>query len=334
MTLYSASGIKKIYNGKTVLDLNSLEIEQGNIYTLLGPNGAGKTTLLRILAFLDPPTKGTISFRGKDVRFSETSLQPLRKKVVMINQRPILFTTTVYKNIEFGLKVRKLPPKKREHIIKEALGMVGIQHLAHAPAHRLSGGETQRVALARAFALSPEVLLCDEPTSSVDLENQSAVINILKQVNEQKQITIIFTTHDRLQAAALATRTMFLDHGKQSAAAGENIFTADLKEGTGDSSLCMIQNMVELNMPVRKTGKVRLFVDPEKINIINKPGKNCAHGKVVQVSEEKERIRITVDTGVFFTLLMTVEKYRGTNLLVGDQIYLHIPPEAIQVQDI
>ena len=102
--------------------------------------------------------------------------------------------------------------------------LVGMQHLAQAPAHRLSGGETQRVAIARALAVNPEVLLCDEPTSSVDVENQVAIINILRQVNDQKKITIIFTTHDRYQVDSLAHHTLFLNHGKLVDDAGEKFF--------------------------------------------------------------------------------------------------------------
>jgi tungstate transport system ATP-binding protein len=110
-----------------------------------------------------------------------------------VDQYPILFTSTVFKNIEFGLKIRKLPAKKREKRIEEVLDMVGMRSFMHSRAHTLSGGETQRVAIARALAVSPQVLLCDEPTSNVDTENQATIINILKQINEQEGITIIFT---------------------------------------------------------------------------------------------------------------------------------------------
>ena len=109
--LYALSKITRKYGSRTVLDISSMEIEQGTVYALLGPNGAGKTTLLNILGFLDIPTTGDIIYRSKTVNFSESSLQNLRKKVVMIDQHPILFTCTVYKNVEFGLKIRHVPQK-------------------------------------------------------------------------------------------------------------------------------------------------------------------------------------------------------------------------------
>ena len=107
MTIYSISNVTRKYGDRKVLDIDWLEIQAGNIYALLGPNGAGKTTLLNILAFIDQPTSGHIHFYSNRVIYTEKNLQPLRKKIVMVGQSPILFTTTVYKNIEFGLKIRK-----------------------------------------------------------------------------------------------------------------------------------------------------------------------------------------------------------------------------------
>jgi len=224
LTVYNISDLTKVYGTRTILDISALEIQQGSIYALLGPNGAGKTTLLNILGFLEPPTTGKVYYHLTLVKFSEAYLQPLRKAVVMVDQHPILFTTTVQKNLEFGLKIRQVPQKEREHIIAESLELVGMRHLAQAPAHQLSGGETQRVAIARALAVNPEVLLCDEPTSSVDVDNQAAIINILRQINDLKKITIVFTTHDRYQVDSLAHHTLLLNHGRLAANAGQDFF--------------------------------------------------------------------------------------------------------------
>jgi len=224
LIVYNISQLTKVYGTRTILDIPLLEIEKGLIYALLGPNGAGKTTLLNILGFLESPSTGNILFRSHPVRFSETFLQPLRKSVVMVEQHPILFTTTVQKNLEFGLKIRRIPTKERNQIVKESLDLVGMRNFAQAQAHRLSGGETQRVAIARAVAANPEVLLCDEPTSSVDPENQVAIINILRQINDLKKITVIFTTHDRSQVTSLAHHSLFLDHGKLVGSPSENFY--------------------------------------------------------------------------------------------------------------
>ena len=212
--LYVLSKITRKYGSRTVLDIPLMEIEKGKIYALLGPNGAGKTTLLNILGFLEAPTAGDVFYHSTPVSFFESYLQHLRREVVMIDQHPILFTSTVYKNVEFGLRIRGISQKKRGIIIEETLDLVGMSDFIQAQAHRLSGGETQRVALARALAVSPEVLLCDEPTSNLDVENQAAIINTLKQINEQRKITIMFTTHYIYQVSSLAHHAFFLDQGK------------------------------------------------------------------------------------------------------------------------
>ena len=225
--LYVLSKITRKHGSRIVLDIPLMEIEQGKIYALLGPNGAGKTTLLNILGFLEAPATGDIFYHSTPVSFFESYLQNLRREVVMIDQHPILFTSSVYKNVEFGLRIRGISQKKRGIIIEETLDLVGMSDFIQAQAHRLSGGETQRVALARALAVSPEVLLCDEPTSNLDMENQAAIINTLKQINEQRKITIMFTTHYMYQVSSLAHHTFFLDHGKLTTTQAERF----IKEG-------------------------------------------------------------------------------------------------------
>jgi tungstate transport system ATP-binding protein len=337
--LYVLSQLTKIYENRTVLDISTLEIEEKGIYALLGPNGAGKTTLLNILGFLEPPTSGYLKYCSIPVRYSESGLQPLRREVVVVDQHPILFTTTVYKNLEFGLKVRGLEKSKRQRIIEEALELVGMKQFTQAPAHRLSGGETQRVALARALAVSPKVLLCDEPTSSVDIENQHAIIRILKHINQIKKITVLFTTHDRSQAAALAKHTLVLDHGRIVPTHRENIFTGDLVATGPDHYQCIFQDNITLSLSkahvVDRYGKVRVFIDPDKIKFVRAAGgnfdSNSMQGKVVQVSAENGKIRVVVDTGVWITLFMSQNLYNQTRPLIGEQVTILLTADSIHV---
>lgn len=336
MSLYSLSKIEKNFGERNVLNIHSLNLEKGKIYSLLGANGAGKTTLLNILAFLDHPSSGRMLFNSQKVKFSENYLYKLRKKVVMIAQYPIMFSTTVYKNIEFGLKIRKIPQKKRMCIINESLEMVDMLHLKEAHAQHLSGGETQRVAFARAMALSPEVILCDEPTSSVDFENQSSIFHILSKINEQKGITLVFTSHDKLQAATLAHHQIFLEHGKLANASYENLFTGMVTTKTDGMSLCIIQNEIQLHVPFTEAGKIRLLIDPEKIIPLEEGTKNdqtnVLQGKITQIAEENDKIRIVINAGLNFTLLMTKQdySYRRQLYVVGNQLQIQIPTGAIQ----
>jgi len=209
--LYRVSSLVKKFGHRQVLDIPWLSLEEGGIHALLGPNGAGKTTLMSILAFLDRPTAGKISYDGKVVGFRERDLRPLRRQVIMVDQHPILFSTSVYKNLEFGLKIRKVPSAERARRIDEALDMVGMRPFIRERAENLSGGETQRIALARVLVLRPRVLLCDEPTASVDAVNQEIIRDLLVELNASSAMTIVFTTHDHALARGLAGNIIDLD---------------------------------------------------------------------------------------------------------------------------
>ena len=337
--IYHLSNVIKSYGGRNVLDIPRLEIEKEYIYALLGPNGAGKTTLLNILGFLDSPSAGQIKYRSQPVQYSEPELQRLRREVVVLDQHPILFTTTVYKNIDFGLKIRKIPRKKRERIIEESLDMVGMRYFIKAMAHNLSGGETQRVAIARALALSPKVFLCDEPTSSVDVENRNIIIDILQQINAVKKISVLFTTHDRSQAARLAHHTLVLNHGRVAPTMYENIFRGVLQDVSERQSLCIIHDKLQLPIDCMqiqdKEQTVRVLIAPQKIDLVtseeNNSKSNRTHGRVVQIMEENGNIRIVVDAGVWIALLMPKARYEETRPLVGDRVGIDIPPDAVRI---
>ncbi len=341
--LYTVSNLTKVYQNRTVLDISQLQVDEGQIYALLGPNGAGKTTLLDILGFIAAPTAGTVAYRSRPVQYTESSLQLLRREVVIVEQHPIMFSTTVAKNIEFGLKIRNISASKRREIIAEVLDLVGMQEFDQAMAHRLSGGETQRVAIARALAVAPRVLLCDEPTSSVDVENQLAVTTILRRINAQKNITIIFTTHDRFQAATLAHQTLFLDHGRLSNGSADNLFSAELIGENSTNMACRIQDAVTLMLSAdnlqKKTrnanGRVRVRIHPEMIQIQpsarNMDTANCYPGKIIQISQERERIHFHLDIGIRLSVIISQQEYQHRPLPVGSQVNVYLPFEAISL---
>ncbi|CAB5118356.1 hypothetical protein D3OALGA1CA_2434 [Olavius algarvensis associated proteobacterium Delta 3] len=336
--LYTISGLKQMYGDWTVLDIPRLSIDEGDIYALLGPNGAGKTTLLNILGFLSRPSIGTIRFRSRDVHFSEPALQAFRREVVMVDQTPILFTSTVYRNVEFGLKVRRIPAAERQRMIADALDLVGMNRFAHAMGHHLSGGETQRVALARALVVEPRVLLCDEPTASVDAEHQATVMAILKRINREKRISIIFTTHDRLQAVSLGKQMIYLNQGRLASNGLENVFPATLTPVSRGQLECTVQGAIRLTLPAtashRDEKRGRILIDPARLSLKErahpKPAANRFSGRVVQLSEEKGHIRMVVDVGIGLHLLLKPATYRKNPPLVGDRVDVSIPPDAVR----
>jgi tungstate transport system ATP-binding protein len=221
--LFEITRLNKTYNKRTVLAIRRLDIEKGAIYGLEGPNGAGKTTLLNILAFLESPTKGTISYRSKPVRYSEPYLQRLRREVVLVDQLPLLFTTTVFKNLEFGLKIRGISRDERKRRILKGLDMVGMRDFVNAPAHQLSGGETQRVALAARLVLKPEMLLLDEPTANVDVASAQQIKEAALMARREWNTTLVIASHDRNWLYEVCDQVLHLFKGRLFGTGKENI---------------------------------------------------------------------------------------------------------------
>ena len=214
MNLYELKGLRQVFGKRTVLDIDWLDLPPGGGHALLGPNGCGKTTLLRILAFLNPPTSGQILFRGRAVNWREKSDGSLRRHVVLVDQHPVMFTTTVVKNVEYGPRMRGVPSGERRRIALRCLDKVGMEEFSERPAHLLSGGETQRVAIARALACAPDVMLFDEPTASVDVKNQAAIESVIREICTVDGITVIFSTHRYAEASRLAGNMIFLSEGR------------------------------------------------------------------------------------------------------------------------
>jgi tungstate transport system ATP-binding protein len=338
--LYELEAVTRSYGGRAVLDIPALSIQEERIYSLIGPNGAGKTTLLNLLAFLDAPSSGVIRFCFREVRYAEKLLLPLRRRVVLVDQNPILFTGSVWKNLEFGLKIRKVERKKRKKLIKEALELVGMQDFFAAEAHRLSGGETKRVALARALIIEPEVLLCDEPTANVDVENLEIILDILDRINRDRKISIIFATHSLSQAQRLAHHSLILKNGRLSTLPQENVFAAMSYHCQGGLLVCTLHNDVRITLAadgsVTGDGAVHLYLDPERIvlsreDMAGNAVANLLSGRVTMTAAENQRVRVRVDVGLPVNVLMTLSAYRKTLPLIGEDVFLYPDDEAISI---
>lgn len=332
---FEIKNLTKIYAGRKVLDIAELGFEKGKVCGLLGPNGSGKTTLLEILGFLLVPTAGEVVYDSRKVIYSETFLQRLRRHVVMVEQQPILFTTSVFKNVEFGLRIRKVPKERRKKIVYEVLDLVGMREFAEARANRLSGGETQRVAIARALACAPDVMLFDEPTSNVDIENQIAIEAILRDINTQKGISVIFTTHDRIQATRLSDRIIFLFNGKPAPSISENIFGGRIGTDSNGTKYCLIHDKVRLAVCTEKTGYVKVSVDPKAIKVLRSKdapsGDHRFAGHVMQLTDEGAQVRALVDIGIPFTIMLSREEYKRAPILTGEQVAVFCSPESVEV---
>ncbi len=213
MASYSLVGVRKVYGERTVLNIPSLTIEQGEVFGLVGPSGAGKSTLLRHLALLEAPTEGEVRLHldGQVVTQASATISQ-RRQIAMVFQRPALLSRSVRANVAFGLSVRG--ERNARERIDAALERVAMLPLAEAHPRTLSGGEMQRVALARALILAPRALLLDEPTANLDPTNVRLIENLIREQHARFTTTIVLATHNIFQARRLATRVGFLLEGE------------------------------------------------------------------------------------------------------------------------
>lgn len=332
--IYSLKNIKKKYNGRTVLDLPELDIRKNRIYALLGPNGAGKSTLLNILGFIDTPSEGIIEFNNRPVLYSRKNIFSLRKKVVLLDQHPIMFSTTVFKNVEFGLKVRNMDKKTRIKIVQKTLDLVGMLDFIDEDARTLSGGETQRVAIARALACNPQVILFDEPTSSVDTESRILIENIIKNIHENTDVSIIFSTHNQYQASKLSNDHIYIFSGFLSSSIHENIFSGNvIKKDTG--TFCNTKSGILIPLKKQPSGIIRISIDPKFIQIWKRSsGRDAGHhfsGEITVITLEKNYIRLLVDIGTPLNVMINKKKFYSMNLMIGDNVFIKCPENSIKM---
>lgn len=196
------------FGEKEVLRNIDLTILRGEIFALIGPSGAGKTTLLRILNLFEKPTGGSLVFEGM-----RENTGNVRRRMSLLFQTPVVFNTSVFDNVAYGLKVRGIDKKAIEEKVSGALNIVGLEGKERQKARTLSGGEAQRMAFARAIVYEPEILLLDEPTTNIDPANVAKIEEIIKRIHE-RGTTIVIATHNIPQVKRIAERVGILLNGE------------------------------------------------------------------------------------------------------------------------
>ncbi len=336
--LFNIARLTKTYQDRTILDIQKLDIAKGAIYGLQGPNGAGKTTLLNILAFLEPLTNGVLTYKSKPVQFVEPYLQRLRKEVVLVDQLPLLFTTSVFNNMEFGLKIRGIDKEERKRRIIKGLNMVGMADFMDSPAHQLSGGETQRVALAARLVLKPEILLLDEPTANVDVASAQQIKEAALMARREWNTTLLIASHDRDWLYDVCDQVMHLFKGRLFGTGRENIIFGPWRPLSG--------HLWEKQLPDGQCIRLSDPPGPDAVAILGPTG--IANGMDKQRDEHDAPIlkgivtRLTLDKNsadtlatiligsLPLTLKLSHHKVQQENLYPGQHVTLKYDPNTVK----
>ena len=202
----------KTYNGIPILQDCSFTFAGGRTYVLQGPNGSGKSTLFRMLALLEKPDRGTIAYQDNGL-ILENNLA-LRRRFTLVLPRTGIFNATVYQNVAYGLKIRGINRGEIDTKVNEVLSAVGLAHKKRQRALELSSGETKRLGIARAMVINPEILMLDELTANIDPANTAIIEDIIFQMRQNRQATILMITHDPAQAERLGDELLFMRDGK------------------------------------------------------------------------------------------------------------------------
>jgi putative spermidine/putrescine transport system ATP-binding protein len=283
------SGLRKQYGDVIALDGIELSVREGEFFTLLGPSGSGKTTLLRLIAGFETPNAGRIELASRDV----SRVPPYARDINTVFQDYALFPhMTVTENVEYGLRVRRVPKAERRERAARALEMVRLPGLGGRKPTQLSGGQRQRVALARAIVNEPHVLLLDEPLGALDLKLRQEMQLELLRVQREVGITFIYVTHDQEEALTMSDRIAVLNHGHIEQV-GEPIAMYERPQTAFVAGFIGVSNLIE------RDGH-RVTVRPEKIRMLtgdqpSPPGANVEAGRIRDVVYAGVLTRFIVD---------------------------------------
>lgn len=266
MAKITLNHLNKSFGKVNVLNDINLDIEDGSFTILLGPSGCGKSTLLRILAGLEEESSGKIYMDTEDI----TEKEPKDRNIAMVFQNYALYPhMTVFKNIEYGLKIKRVPKEERKQMIDDVLQMVELTEHAQKRPNLLSGGQRQRVALARAIVKRPGAFFMDEPLSNLDAKLRNYMRQELIELHHQLKTTFLYVTHDQVEAMSMGSNIVILNQGivmqqgtpKEIYTNPENIFVAQFI-GAPPTNIFQIK---DYSVGIRPE-KINLYMDTDHID--------------------------------------------------------------------
>ena len=345
---------KEFAPGKPAVQDVNLQINAGEFFTLLGPSGCGKTTTLRMIAGFYYPTQGRILFGERDV----TYVPPHRRDTGMVFQNYALFPhLTVFENVAFGLRVRRLPRDEIRRRVAEALAQVRLSGMESRRIDQLSGGQQQRVALARALVIQPALLLLDEPLSNLDAKLRDETRTEIRRLQTASGITAIYVTHDQAEAMAVSDRIAVMEGGKvhqvgtpqeiyhrpatrfvATFIGKNNLLEGEISQVEGDAGLVSIPGLGLLQVDLRRRGqgvlavpgsRAALAIRPEGVQFISEPGgPNTFTGRVAGAEFTGAFTEYNLMVGGL-RLLAAGSDPDGELRRPGDEVHLRLPPERI-----
>lgn len=330
-SLYELNNIEQHYDGRKVLNIENLRLDENQIIGFFGPNGSGKSTLFSLLSFVDKPSFGEISFNGMCNKKMDLET---RQSVVMVPQNPYLLKRTVYENVSYGLKLRKQTDNLDAKVL-EALALVGLDSsFSQRKWSQLSGGEAQRVALAARLILKPKVLILDEPTSGVDTNSAQLIKEAILCAKQKYNTTIFISSHDHNWLNHICDRRVALFQGNLVESGSVNLLFAPWEKNSEGNLVKVFmdgQRLVIPNSEEKKRDSV-VMINSDDITICRE---NCEHmknentliGEVQSIRQQPSGNHLLIEFsvgGVSFSSRLTREEMQKLTLLPGDKIHVNI----------
>jgi molybdopterin-binding protein len=341
--------------GRAILDVPSLDARPSQVLAVVGPNGAGKSTLLRVFGLLEQPSRGEVLFDGDPVGGERLKY---RRRMAVVFQEPLLFDMSVEGNVQTGLSLRGVTGREQKRRSDEWLERFGIAHLRGRSSRSLSGGEAQRTSLARAMVLEPEVLLLDEPFSSLDAPTRESLIDDLDAVLTERQVATVFVTHDRSEALRMGDRIAVLIGGRLRQVGSPNeVFSSPLDQeiaafvgveniipgrvhsvADGLGAVEVAAGVIETATELEAGAEVLVCVRPEDVVLSREAdaypslsARNHMRATVARVRSAGPYVRVEIDAGFPLVALVTKQSREDLSLTPGSSVFATFKATAVHL---
>lgn len=325
-------GVRHRYEGRTVLDLERFTVEKGATVAIVGPNGSGKSTLLRLAALLERPTEGEVWLDGRRAARDRS----FRRRVTLVEQRPVLLRGTVRENLAFGLTAAGVSGPVAHDRLEATARRLDVHRLLERRRTELSEGEIQRVAVARALVIESDVLLLDEPVSSADRAATQQLYRVLQEERSRRPVTICLASHQLEDAYRWSDDLRVLADGRLAPVTPENLFRVDLASGPADLTRHVRVGPLDIAVVTERLGPAILAVAPSDIFVSRDPvassARNVFSGQVSRLARPRPGlVHVTADVGIELIAAVTEESVRELGLTPGAHVTYAFKASAVRV---